>query len=121
MLPPLRGQLYEFHAGRVISRPGQPIVTVVGVEIGPEISREEAFRQLRGGKDVYTLSKEDAYRLATPVYYARPVEDTPHDQFYYSHFHPGGVHPQFDHDRPGRPRAVAGPGHVFFGERGQGF
>jgi len=121
MIQVLRGLFYEFHAERVISRPGQPIVSVVGLEIGPQISREEAIRQVRSGKDVYTLNKEDASKLASQLYAGKPVEDPPHDRFYYSHFHPGGVHPQLDHDRPGRPRAVAGPGHVFFGERGMGF
>ncbi len=116
-----RGWFYEFHRERVISRAGQPIVSVVGVEIGPIISREEAFRQVRGGKDVYTAGKEDAYKLAAQAYPSRPVEEPPHGQFYYSHFHPGGEHPELDPGRPGRPRAVAGPGHVFFGERGQNF
>src|SRR5579864_6484134 len=108
------GHFYEFHAERVISRPGQPIVTRVGMEIGPEISKEVAFRQLAAGKDVYTLSKEDAFKMASDLKRGTPVGDKPHDEFYYPHFHPGGEHPQLDHDRPGRPRAVAGPGHVFF-------
>jgi hypothetical protein len=86
----LRGLFYEFHAERVISRRGQPIVSVVGFEIGPEIPREEALRQVRGGKDVYTLNKEDASRQASQLYAGRSVEDTQHDQVYYSHFHPGG-------------------------------
>jgi hypothetical protein len=85
----LRGLFYEFHAERVISRRGQPIVSVVGFEIGPEIPREEALRQVRGGKDVYTLNKEDASRQASQLYAGRSVEDTQHDQVYYSHFHPG--------------------------------
>ena len=117
----LKGMFYEFHAERVISRPGQPIATVIGVEIGPQISREDAARQVRGGKDVYTLNNEDAYKLASQLYAGRPLEDNPHDQFYYCHFHPGGEHPELDHNRPGRRRAVAGPGHVFFGLRGEKF
>lgn len=115
------GQFYEFHTERVVSRAGQPIVTIPGAEIGPQISREDATQQVRNGKDVYTTNRSDAYRLASDVYHGRPVEDDPHGEFYYRHFHPAGVHPQLDHDRPGRPRAQAGPGHVFFGERGQNF
>jgi hypothetical protein len=116
-----RGNFYEFHSELVTSRAGQPIVTTVGAEIGPEIAREWALRQVRNGQDVYTLMKEDAYRLASAVFSGRPQEDSAHDEFYYRHFHPGGQHPTLDHDRPGRRRAVAGPGHVFFGERGDGY
>jgi hypothetical protein len=116
-----KGQFYEFHTQRVISHAGQPIVTSLGAEIGPAISREIALRQLRNGKDVYTLNKEDAYQLAVAAFHGRPVGDYAHDEPYYAHFHPGGVHPELDRDRPGRPRAFAGPGHVFFGERGQGY
>jgi hypothetical protein len=117
----LKGFFYEFHAERVVSRAGQPITTVVGAEIGPQISRQDAVRQVRNGKDVYTLNREDAYKLATQLYAGRPVQDDPHGQFYYCHFHPGGAHPELDHDRPGRRRAIAGPGHVFFGGRGENF
>jgi hypothetical protein len=119
MPPVLRGFFYEFHRQRVISRPGQPIVAMLGVEIGRQVSREEALRQVRSGKDVYTLNKEDAYRLASQLYAGRPAEDDAHGQFYYPHFHPGGEHPELDPSRPGRPKAMAGPGHVFFGERGR--
>jgi hypothetical protein len=115
-----KGRFYEFHAERVISRPGQPIVTVVGIEIGPEISQEMALQQLRSGRDIYTLNREDAYRTARSLHQGVPVQDEPHDEFYYPHFHPGGVHPELDRGRPGRRRAVAGPGHVFFGQRGEG-
>lgn len=111
------GQFYEFHAERVISRAGQPIQSRPGIEVGPQIPAEEARRQLANGKDVYTPNKADAYRLALQLYPAAPVEDSPHDEFYFAHYHPGGVHPRLDHDRPGRRRAYAGPGHVFFGER----
>jgi hypothetical protein len=45
------GCFYEFHRERVISRPGQPLSTTDGVEIGPYISREEALSQLRAGRD----------------------------------------------------------------------
>jgi hypothetical protein len=116
-----RGLFYEFHTQRVISRAGQPIVSVPGLEIGRQISREEAVRQVRGGRDVYTLFKEDAYKLASQLYAQKAVEEPAHRQLYYAHFHPGGEHPELDRERPGRPKTVAGPGHVFFGERGKGF
>jgi hypothetical protein len=116
----LRGRFYEFHVERVISRPGQPIAAVVGAEIGPEIPTETAFKQVRDGMDVYTLNREDAYRLAARLHAARPLEHPPHDLAYYSHFHPGGVPHEYDPGRPGRLRTNAGPGHVFFGNRGQG-
>ena len=115
-----RGRFYEFHAERVISRPGQPIVAIVGIEVGPEISQEMALRQLRSGRDIYTPGREDAYRLACSLHQGTPVQDAPHDEFFYPHFHPGGVHPEVDRERAGRRRAVAGPGHVFFGQRGEG-
>ena len=38
----LRGLFCEFQSERVISRPGQPIPSVVGLEIGSQISREVA-------------------------------------------------------------------------------
>ena len=120
MPSPQEGRYYEFHAERVISPPGQPIATLVGIEIGPQIAQEAALRQLRAGQDMYTLSREDAYRLACSAQHGTPVEDAPHDQFFYSHFHPGGEHPELDRNRPGRRRAAAGPGHVLFGNRGQG-
>jgi hypothetical protein len=113
----LPGRFYEFHVERIISRPGQPIAAVVGAEIGPEIPRESALRQVRDGMDVYTLVKEDAYRLATGIHAARPLEHAPHNLAFYPHFHPGGVPHEYDPARPGRLRTTAGPGHVFFGAR----
>ena len=115
----LRGRFYEFHVERVTSRHGQPITTIVGAEVGPEIPPEVAFRQVRHGMDVYTLNREDAYKLAARVHALRPLEHSPHDQAFYPHFHPGGISHQYDAMRPGRLRAIAGPGHVFFGQRGQ--
>jgi len=114
----IAGLYYEFHAQRVISRAGQPIETRERIEIGPLISREEARRQVLAGKDVYTPAKRDAYNLVRRLYRTTPVEDPPHEEYYFPHFHPGGVHPKLDHDRPGRRRAISGPGHVFFGFRG---
>jgi len=111
----IRGAFYEFHAERVISRPGQPLDTRVGIEIGPQIGREEALLHVRAGKDVYTLASEDAYRLAVQVSYGKPVQEDPHHprkpsptgrmDVYFRHYHPGGDHDQF--------------GHVFFGQRGE--
>jgi hypothetical protein len=117
---PLPAAFYEFHKERIVSRPGQPIVAVPGAEIGPQISRENAVRRLRVGKDVYTKSKEDAYKLANSVLDGNIAPEGPHDppqpsptgreDVYYRHYHPGNLHPD-----------EGGPGHVFFGSRGEGF
>ena len=111
------GRFYEFHRQRVISRPGQPISTKEGVEVGPRISREEAFRQIRAGRDVYTPRRQDAYRLACDAHGRMPVEEihTPREpsptgrvDVYFRHFHPGGIH------------HAAGGGGVYFGGRAEG-
>ncbi len=116
-----KGIFYEFHKERVISRPGAPLHTRPGIEIGPEIPREMALTRVRFGKDVYTLLREDAYKLAVQVGLGRPSDDLPHEpskptqskrqDVFYRHFHPGCVH----------PGQSGGPGHVFYGERGEGF
>jgi len=117
-----KGYFYEFHRQRIVSRPGQPLITRTGIEIGPEISEEEAFRRVEAGKDVYTPGKQDAYKLARRVDTgARPLEQSPHgppspsptgrEDVYYRHFHPGSLHPS----DPG------GPGHIYFGTRGENF
>jgi hypothetical protein len=117
-----KGRFYEFHRERVISRPGQPLTRRSGIEIGPEISSEEALRQVGSGKDVYTLGKQEAYRLALQAQNGRaPLEEPPHrprnpsptgrEDVYFRHFHPGGAHPTDE----------GGMGHIFFGERGEGF
>ncbi|HEY2234770.1 MAG TPA: hypothetical protein VGK01_14955 [Candidatus Angelobacter sp.] len=119
-MQPDSGLFYEFHKERIVSRPGQPLITMAGIEIGPTIGRENAIRRLRMGKDVYTRTKEDAYRLAMSVLHGRILPEGPHDpkkpsptgreDVYYRHYHPGNVHPE-----------QGGPGHVFFGERGENF
>jgi hypothetical protein len=117
----LRGRFYEFHRERVVSRPGQPLRTQTGIEIGPEISSEQAFKRVRSGKDVYILGKEDAYKLATQLQNGRPPKEEPahepkfpsptgREDIYYRHYHPGGMHP-----------SDPGPGHIYFGERGENF
>jgi hypothetical protein len=115
------GVFYEFHKERIVSAPGAPLATREGMEIGPPISWEAAMRRVASGKDVYTLNKQDAYRLASHVAHGRPIQEFPHtppipspsgrEDVYYRHYHPGGLHP----NEPG------GPGHVFFGGRGEGF
>jgi len=72
MVAVFRGRFYEFHRSRVISRPGEPLVTRGDIEIGPEISREYALKRVLAGKDVYTPAKQDAYRLATQAQNDRP-------------------------------------------------
>src|SRR5260370_18770142 len=114
------GRFYEFHGERIVSRAGQPIKAQAGMEIGAESSGEAAARQVREGMDVYTPGKQDAYKLAAKLHAFRPVEHGAENEFYYSHFHPGGIPHQYDPARSGRLRAMVGPGHVFFGDRGQG-
>src|SRR5262249_38289692 len=104
----VKGQFYEFHMDRVVSRPGAVLATKPGIEIGPGISRELALARVRAGKDVYPLAKEDAYRLATQAVPGRPIQESPHrpseptpsnrTDVYFRHYHPGGLHPQ-----PGNP------------------
>jgi len=111
----IRGTFYEFHSERVISRPGQPLDTRGGIEVGPVISREVALQHVKAGHDVYTLNSEDAYRLALQVTHGKPVQEVPHHprqasptgrmDVYFRHYHPGGDHEQF--------------GHIFFGRRGE--
>lgn len=115
----LPGRFYEFHAERITSRPGQPITSVLGSEIGPEVSRENAARQVREGMDVYTLNKQDAYRLAANLHSRAPRGDPAENEAYYPHYHPGNLPHKYDATRPGRKRCTIGPGHVFFGTRGQ--
>lgn len=113
------GIFYEFHRSRVISRAGQPILSMSNIEVGPIITREDAVHQVRNGKDVYTPRKSDAERLATSIYGANAVYDPPSQLDYFQHFHPGGLHPEFPANQMGRPRAHTGFGHVFFGSRGE--
>jgi len=117
------GKFYEFHKERIISRPGAPIVKRPGLEVGPEISRADALLRLRRKGDVYTHTRQDAKVLATDAFPGRafpkfepphaPEKPTPHgrEDVYFPHFHPGGLHPS----------DAGGLGHVFFGERGEGF
>ena len=112
---PQRGCFYEFHRDRAISRPGQPYDARVGIEIGPPINKEDAFRRAKAGKDVYTLAREDAYRLVLqlnsgsatlhPPHHPPEASPTGRKDVYFRHFHPGGDHDQF--------------GHIFFGQRGE--
>jgi hypothetical protein len=112
---------YEFHSYRVVSRAGQPILVKENVELGPIISREDAVRQAKSGKDIYTFLRRDAEKLAVQLYHADPSYDPPHQPSYFQHFHPGDEHPDIPRDRQGRPRAEVGPGHVFFGSRGENY
>jgi hypothetical protein len=110
----VKGLFYQFRRDRVVSRAGQPVQTRPAMEVGLVMSREEAFREVRSGRDVYTPAREDAYRLAlrlapaTPameIHQPRIASPTGRWDVYFPHFHPGGDHERF--------------GHIFFGERGQ--
>jgi hypothetical protein len=112
-----KGFFYEFHKERIVSRPGQPLQMLQGIEVGPMIPREEAFRQARAGKDVCTPARDDAYNLALKLDPATPAHEPPHNprmpsptgrlDVYYPHFHPGGDHLNY--------------GHIFCGERGEDY
>jgi hypothetical protein len=115
------GVFYEFHRYRVVSRAGQPIQTKTNVEVGPVISKEEALRQVRNGLDIYTFSRKDAEKLALSAYGIDPALEAPHQPSFFQHFHPGGEHPEYPEGQAGRPRAEQGPGHIFFGSRGENY
>jgi hypothetical protein len=118
-----KGKFYEFHKERIVSRPGAPIERRPGLEVGPEISRADAIQRLKRKGDVYTLALQDAKTLAADAFPGRklPEFEPPHkperptpkgrEDVYFPHFHPGGLH----------PTDAGGLGHVFFGERGEGF
>ncbi len=116
---PFRGRFYEFHMERIISRPGAPVFSKPGLEIGPELSREDALSRVKSGRHVYTLMKEDAYRLAAQAEHGRMTAEvhrpsrptvSGREDVFYRHYHPGGRHLE----------GGDGPGHVFFGHRGEG-
>jgi len=120
----LKGKFYEFHKERIISRPGAVIRTRPGLEVGPQIlNRADAIHRLKRKADVYTVARQDAKSLATDAFPGRmppkfepphlPAEPTAHgrEDVYFPHFHPGGLH----------PNDVGGLGHVFFGDRGEGY
>jgi hypothetical protein len=83
-------------------------------EIGEAITDAKARMRVENGGDVYTLYKEDAYRLAMTAYSGRATLEAPHEPGYFSPYHPGGVHPVYV---AGHPKAKKTPGHVFFGDR----
>jgi hypothetical protein len=83
-------------------------------EVGMPILEEKARLHVKNGGDVYTLFKEDAYRLAMTVFGARAILESEDKPGFFSHYHPGGVHPVYV---PGHPKARGTPGHVFFGDR----
>lgn len=112
----LAGQFYAFETERNAARPGQPEHKVAWSEIGRAIPEEDAYRRVRDGRSVYTLSRNDALRLAIRVDRKPPKEEihiplggalNPSGRWdvYFPHFHPGDDHTY---------------GHIFFGERGKG-
>jgi len=119
----IRGLFYECDRYRVVSRPGQPLKTRTGIEIGKVTSRESALRDVRAGRDVYTLNAEDAYRLALQVSGGRPIEHLPHHppqasptgrmDVYFRHYHPDAGKDKGENDDDEKY------GHIFFGERGE--
>jgi hypothetical protein len=67
----VRGAFYEFHAERIISLPGQPLVTRTGIEIGLQISREAASSLQRLERMFTRLQVGGPLRLPPPS--ARPL------------------------------------------------
>jgi len=105
----LKGEYYEFSR----SRPG--------MELGRTVARSQAIMLVRGGRDVYTPNKEDDYRLARSVYPTSPQECFTAQPTHFSHYHPGGIHPEYDKRDPlGFGKAREGFGHVFFNLRSGG-
>jgi hypothetical protein len=115
----LEGLFYEFHIYRVISKAGQPIQIKENLEIGPIIGRDDALSQVKNGKDVYTARSSDAKKIAAKLYQGNPEWEPAHEPTFFPHFHPGNQHPLDHFASPGRPHARNGPGHVFFGSRGE--
>jgi hypothetical protein len=118
-----KGHFYEFHRSRAVNRPGAELELREDVEIGREISRSDAVRQVANGKDVYTPFRADAYRVAASAFSGpAPEWDGAHEPEYFPHYHPGGQHTeQGDWERPvseGRPISENKPGHVYWGYRG---
>ena len=79
-------------------------------EVGATISETKARVILNNGGDVYTLFKEDAYKLAISAWGGRATLDGGHGPGYFSHYHPGGVHPLYI---PGHPKAKSTPATCF--------
>lgn len=103
----VKGQYYEFDRSRF------------GIELGRNIPPPQAVTLVRGGRDVYTLNKEDAYKLAKSVYGMPPTECFTAHPSHFSHYHPGGMHPQYGKLDPKTfGKAREGFGHVFFNLRG---
>jgi len=102
----ISGKFYEFHRERIVSRPGAAIYQLPGIEIGPEIPKEEALRRVRAGsrtagRDVSTLLREDARRLSREAYHGDPIEEihearqrtrSGRTDVFLAHFHPAGLH-----------------------------
>ncbi|HEY9127417.1 MAG TPA: hypothetical protein VIM62_09845 [Acidobacteriaceae bacterium] len=118
-----KGCFYEFHRSRAVSRPGAELHLREDVEIGVEISRKSAIRQVANGKDIYTPFRADAYKLAAAAFNGvAPEWDGSHQPEFFPHYHPGGVHTgegEWEREATeGRPISDVGPGHVYWGQRG---
>jgi len=123
-VPVIPGWFYKFRRETVISRAGQPLQTKTGIEIGAHIAKEDAVKEVQAGRDVYTLNIRDATDLAEQAGGGRkpgePIPHAPHhppqpsptgrEDVYYPHIHP--FQPKSTH---------AKYGHVFYGQRGDGY
>ena len=103
----LKGEYYEFERSRL------------GMELGRNVAYPHAMTLVRGGRDVYTPNKEDAYKLARSVYPTSAEECFTGQDSHFAHYHPGGLHPEYGKGDPQSfGKARAGFGHVFFNLRG---
>ncbi len=82
-------------------------------ELGERIEEKRAIENLKQGKDVYTLRRADAFRLARAVFPVVPVEHLPTNAAHFRHFHAGDV-------RKADDEAGVKYGHAFFSTRGEG-
>ena len=68
---------------------------------------------------MYTPSKADAEKLAISIYGPESLYEGLTQPHHFQHFHSGGFHPELPPGQEGRSGAMNGPGHVFFGFRGE--
>jgi hypothetical protein len=105
-----RGVFYEFHRLQQ------------GGEIGGEILEMQARTRIKGGRDVYTPRRADAYTLANTTFHST-LQHPPHAADFFGHFQSGDEKHEYDSKKTaiGWDKAKAGPGHAFFNFRGEDF
>ena len=61
----VKGRFYAFHRERTVSRLGAERRHAPGSRLGQVIAPEQALQRINGGRDVYTVAREDARLLAS--------------------------------------------------------